>query len=189
MNALRWLAAASLLLALGACAMPPLPAPSAGFDQVSAIQSSDVAPMKVGDFRRGPQVSASADQRVVVRAGTMAAPGGSFTKYLADTLATDLRAAGRYDPNATLEITGLLADTHVDSFNDIAHARLAAEFVLTRDGQEVFRKRVEVSSQWDSDFYAAVAIPEAMNHYTTLYQKLAGALIADQDFRKAAKGR
>lgn len=189
MTPIRWAALALLPLSLGACATPPLPAPEAGFDQVRAIQAADIAPMKVGAFGRGAGVSASADETVIVRAGAMSAPGGSFSKYLADTLAADLKAAGRFDPSSTLEVTGLLVEAHVDSLGTTAHANVAAEFTLVRDGQAVFKKRLEVSSQWDSDFYGAVAIPEAMNHYAALYQQLASALIADQDFRKAAKRR
>jgi hypothetical protein len=175
------------MLQLGACAVAPMPAATAGFDQVRVLQG-DFAAMNVGTFRHGPEVSDAADQTLVVRAGTMTAPGGSFSQYLADTLTADLKAAGHYDPNAKLEITGLLVDTHVDTFGATAHARLSGEFTLTREGAVVYKKRLEVSSEWNSDFIGAVAIPEAMTHYSALYQKLAGALFADDAFRRAAKG-
>lgn len=145
--------------------------------------------MKVGAFVPGQAVSRSADSSLMVRAGVLNAPGGSFAKYLGDTVAADLKAAGRYDAGSSLEISGLLTETHVGSMGPHGHARLAADFTLAREGKAVFGKRVEASSEWSSDFVGAVAIPEAMNHYLGLYQQLVGQLLADKDFRQAAKVR
>ncbi len=145
--------------------------------------------MRVGGFVPGPAVSQSADSALTVRAGVLNAPGGSFARYLGDTLAADLKAAGRYDAGSPLEIRGILTETHVDSMGLHGHARLAADVTLAREGKPVFGKRVEASSEWSSDFAGAVAIPEAMNHYIGLYQQLVGQLLADKEFRQAANIR
>src|SRR5581483_7776331 len=106
--------------------------------------------------------------------------------YLADTIVAELKAAGRFDPNATLMVTGVITDTHVDSAMPTAHAMLAAHFTLLRQGLPVFEKTLVVESSWNSNFVGAVAIPDAFNHYAGLFPLLAGKLFSDPEFRAAA---
>jgi hypothetical protein len=171
-----WLA---LVLPATACAIQPLPEPQASFDNVRALRGSGLDAMKVGDFAMA--------KGVVVKFANLSPPGGSFSQYLADTLAAELRGSGRFDPEATLEVSGQLAESHVDSLAPVAHAKLGADFILTRDGEVVFKKRLVVASAWSTDIHPVAAVPEAVNHYTALYAKLIGALFADPDFRKAAR--
>ncbi|QUD86425.1 hypothetical protein [Phenylobacterium montanum] len=174
-------------LCASGCAMTPLPPPTASLDNVQALRSAGLAPMRTGTFVAGPGRPTEMDHSIAVRAGVQPAPGGSFAKYLGDTLQAELKGAGRLDPNATLVVSGVVTDTHVDSAMPTAHAALAAKFTLVRDGRPVFEKTLRVEDHWDSDFMGAVAIPDAFNHYTGLFPKLIGALLADADFRAAAK--
>jgi hypothetical protein len=66
-------------------------------------------------------------------------------------------------------------------------ARLAASFTLSRDGHPVFTKTLSVESTWDFQFFADIAIPDAFNHYAGLFPALVGKLLADPDFRAAAR--
>ena len=174
------------LLALGACAMEPLPAPSATLDNIQAVRAANIAPLKIGDFVPGPGRPTEMDKEFAVRGGIQPAPEGSFAKYLGDTLAAQLKSAGKLDPNSALVVSGVVTDTHVDSAMPTGSAALAAKFTLIRDGKTVFEKTLRVSDSWNSDFVGAVAIPDAINHYTGLYSNLAGALFSDPDFRAAA---
>jgi hypothetical protein len=177
------------VLALGGCAMGDLPPPQASLDNIQALRGAQIDSMAVGAFTPGPGRPSEMDRSVTVRAGNQAAPGGSFARYLGDTIGAELKGAGRLDPNATLVVSGVVTDTHVDSAMPTAHAALAAHFTLIRGGRVVFDKTLSVDSSWDSNFIGAVAIPDALNHYTGLYPALAAKLFADPDFVAAAHAR
>jgi len=187
MRTVRLAAIAAASLALAACAMTPLPPPTATMDNIQAVRAANLAPVKVGDFTPAPGRPTEMDHSVSVRAGVQDAPNGSFARFLGDTLAAQLKGAGKLDPNSTLVISALVTDTHVDSAMPTAHAALAAKFTLTRNGKVVFEKTLNVQSSWDSAFVGAVAIPDAFNHYAELFSKLVGVLLADPDFRAAAR--
>ena len=182
-------ALAALSLSLGACTMTALPGPTASLDNIQALRSAGVAPMTVGSFTPGPGAPTEMDQSITVRAGIQPAPEGSFAKYLGDTIAVELKGAGKFDPGSTLIVSGVVTNTHLDSGMPVgaAHAALSAKFTLMRGGKVVFDKVLSVDSTWDSNFIGAVAIPDAINHYTDLFQKLAGKLFADPDFNAAAR--
>jgi hypothetical protein len=113
---------------------------------------------------------------------------GSFAKYLAKTIDTDLAAGGKLDPNSDLVINGLLtASDETDGMSE-GDAELGAKFTLTKGGKVIFEKQMLVGAHWDSNFVGAVAIPDAINNYTSLYDKLAIKLFEDKDFAAAAGG-
>jgi hypothetical protein len=176
-------------LGLAACAEAPLPPPQATLDNIQAIRAANLEPLRVGAFAAAPGKPTEMDKSVAVRAGVQPAPGGSFAKYLGDTLAAELKGAGKLDDSSTLVVSGVVTETHVDSGMSTAHAALGAHFTLVRGGATVFEKTLRVESSWDGDFIGAVAIPDAFNHYSGLFPKLADALFADPDFQAAAHPR
>jgi hypothetical protein len=178
----------ALCLTLSACAMPALPPPTASLDTIRAIRASGVAPMNVGDFVPAPGEPTEMDKSVTVRAGVQPAPDGSFAKYLGDTISAELKGAGKLDPNSTLVVSGLITGTHLDSSMSTPRAALAAKITLVRAGKVTFEKTISVESTWDANFIGAVAIPDAINHYTDLYRQLTAKLFADPDFVSAARG-
>lgn len=154
---------------------------------VQLLRTGDIAPMRVGEFSLAPGEPAAMDRSVSVRAGTMSSPdGGSFARYLSETLTTELRAAGKLDPNSAIVVSGLLSESRVDSNMPKGSAALGAAFSVSRDGVVVYQKTLHVEEQWDSAFIGAIAIPAAFDGYTALYAQLVGALLADKDFRTAA---
>ncbi|MGA0601726.1 hypothetical protein ACO2Q3_13555 [Caulobacter sp. KR2-114] len=184
---IRPVLAAAACLVVAACAEAPLPPPQASLDAIQSVRAANLAPMRVGDFTAAPGKPADMDRSVSVRAGVQPAPGGSFAKYLGDSIAAQLKGGGRLDEHARLVVSGVVTDTHVDSAMPTAHASLAAHFTLVRDGKPVFDKTLKVEDSWSSDFVGAVAIPDAFNHYNGLFGKLTEALLADPDFRAAGR--
>ncbi len=174
-------------LTLSACAMAPMAAPQATLDNIQALRAAGIAPLKVGAFTPGPGAPTAMDRKIAVRAGVQAAPKGSYAQFLADTLAAELNGAGKLDPRSTLSVSGVVTDTHVDSTMPTATARLGAHFVLKREAVVVFEKDLDVQSSWSSSFIGAVAIPDAFNQYNGLFQKLVARLLADPDFKAAAR--
>jgi hypothetical protein len=174
-------------LTLGACAMAPVPPPQATLENIQAIRGGTFAAMKVGEFTAGPGAPATMDKRVTVRAGSQAAPSGSYAKLLGETLAAELQGAGKLDPNAALVVSGVVTDTHVDSSMPDATARLSAHFTLKKNGAVAFDKTLTTSATWKSSFMGAVAIPDAFNHYNALFPQLVTALLSDPEFKATSR--
>ncbi|MBI3675317.1 MAG: hypothetical protein HY243_01700 [Proteobacteria bacterium] len=187
MNVLRYFLVVIVSAAVASCAMAPLPAPQASIDNLQTIRAAGIAPVKLGDFTLAPGLSDATDKSIAIRAMTVAAPGGSFTGYLRDTLRVELQAGGKLDPNSTIVVSGQLTRSVIDAGMSDPHAILGAIFVVTRDGNEVYRKPLEVRTRWTGDFLGGIAIPEADKQYTALYAKLVSAFLSDGDFKVAAQ--
>ena len=155
-------------------------------DAVQTLRGSDIPAMRLGTFALAPGRSAAMDKGVVIRSVNLTSPdGGSFASYLSKALETDLRAAGKYDESSVLVVQGLLTDSSVDAGISTGDAVLGAKFSLVRSGNAIFEKEITVRSKWDSSFVGAVAIPEAVNQYSALYDKLVLQFLTDADFKRA----
>ena len=112
---------------------------------------------------------------------------GSFALQLRDQLAAELKAAGLDAPNAKVMISATVTDNQLEAGLSKGMGRLAARFQVQREGQMAFDKELVASSQWETSFVAAVAVPDAFNRYGALYQNLVGQLLDDPQFRVAVK--
>jgi len=173
-------------LALSGCVSVKMGSPQPSLQTLEALRASDFPAMAVGSFTLAPGLPASLDRSASIRAVSLSSPeDGSFAKYLGKVLETDLRLSGKLDPNADTVLSGLLTASSVDSESDKGRATLGAKFSLLRAGKRVFEKTLKVDATWDSTFIGAVAIPDAINNYTALYDKLALSLLTDADFKAA----
>jgi hypothetical protein len=187
-KAIQTLLLALLGVVVSGCVTQPMGTPQASMAVVQKLRAADLPAMKVGNFVPAPKLRAGADSSAEIRALTLVSPiDKSFAKYLGKTIEENLKAAGKLDPNTGLVVEALLTETDVDSTIGTGTAKLGAQFTLRRDGQSVFTKHLLVDDRWDSVFLGAVAIPDAANHYTMLYDRLAEALFTDADFLAAAK--
>lgn len=174
-------------LTLTACAMAPIPPPEATLANIQAVRAGNFAPLQVGAFTPGPGAPSAMDKTVTVRAGSQAAPSGSYARFLGDTLAAELKGAGRLDAASGLVVSGVVTKTHVDSAMPSGSAELEAHFTLTKSGAKTYDKTLGVTATWASGFMGAVAIPDAFNHYNALYPQLVTKLLSDPDFTAAAR--
>jgi hypothetical protein len=185
----RRFGAAALLVIAGlmtGCAHHPMGTPVASAENVQKIRASNVAPVQLGTFARGPAMDRDTDTKISIRATTIFSPyQDSFALYLKETLTTDLRAAGLLDPASPIKIDGFLTESKVDPAMSQGTGSLAARFVVTRAGSSVYDKELRVDATWDSSFVGAIAIPAAVNQYTALYRKLVAKLLDDPLFRSA----
>ena len=182
----RAVGAVATSLALCACASVTLPPASASGDVVMSLRAANAAAMNAGTFVVAPGQSPDMDASLPgLRGSSLRAPGGSFTGYLADAITADLKASGLYDPAAAIVISGELTESQVDAAIGTGTAHLGARMKVRKAGVMVYDRTFAVSDQWDSSFIGAIAIPEAMNRYTALYQKLAQKMFDDPEFRRA----
>lgn len=178
-------AAAALLTG---CAQIPLGAPAVSVDNIQKAKAADMTPVAVGEFGLAAGKDKAMDAGISMRSNTISSPiQGSFAQYLKENLAVELRGAGLLDPASKTVISGKLTDSMADAASSQGKGSLGAQFTVMRDGRKVYDKELRVSSTWESSFVGAIAIPAAVNQYTTLYRTLIGKLLDDPDFRSAVK--
>ena len=180
-------AALAAMVSLAGCGSVPLPQHQASVEAIQSLRGGDLAPMKVGAFTRDPKMPATQDKSIVSRSVTVTSPDGeSFAAYLGNVLKTDLEAAGKLDPASGLEVRGVLTTNELSTGIGTGKGALGARFTLMRKGAPVYDKSLVAQQEWDGNFIGAVAIPDAINHYMSLYKELVEKLLKDDEFRKAA---
>lgn len=182
----HWWVAVAVAAGLGGCT-ETLPPPAPDIEGLLALRSFEMAPAAVGQFTAtGP--TAAQDRGVTIRAGTFRPPEGtSWAGYLGDTLAAQLRASGKLDPQSQIRIEGELVENRRGENMSSGRATITAQFRVRRGDIVVYDKRLEQRSDWDSNYFGFVAYEAALRHYTALYPKLVEQLLNDPDFRKAVK--
>ncbi|MES1156384.1 MAG: hypothetical protein ABUL73_01275 [Alphaproteobacteria bacterium] len=184
---MRTVFAIAFLCVVSGCATQ-LPAPTSTFDNIQQTRASNIAPLSLGAFGAGPSLPAGREHGLSFRADTLHPPtGGTFSGYLRETIAAELTAAGKLDPNSQHVLSGQLTRSEASTFGSQSRGELGARFQLTNGGTVVFNKEIVVDDTWPSAFMGATAIPDAENHYSGLYPKLFAALLADAEFRAAAQ--
>jgi hypothetical protein len=185
-NGIRLASIAAVSVTIFGCTTLKMPAPVASADNLSSLRAAYLAPARTGAFVLAPGKDANMDKSLGgLRAASLEPSNGSFAQILKEELVVDLKSAGLYDEGANTVITGQLTDSQVDAAIGTGTGRLAAHFLVARDGKTVFDKELAVDAKWDSSFIGAIAIPAAVNQYTALYKTLAGKLFADADFQHA----
>lgn len=158
------------------------------FDNVQRLRESNTPALALGEFTRGPGLSAQDDRSISIRADSLRPPsGGTFSSYLGSVIQSELAGAGKLDPASAFVLSGQITRSDVSTTSAQSQAALAVQFRLTRGGVVVFDEEVAVSEEWPSSYWGIEAIPAAMNHYTGLYPKAFGALLADPEFQAAAR--
>jgi hypothetical protein len=180
----------AILMLLGTnligCASVTMPPPTASASTVEKLRTANLVPSMVGNFTLAPDRDPDMDRKVGgLRGSSIHAASGSYSQQLKDVIITELKAAGLYDEKSQIQIEGQLTDSQVDAAIGTGTARLAAHFTVNRAGKRVFDKELSVDAQWESSFVGAIALPAAINQYTSLYKSLAAKLFDDQDFRTA----
>jgi len=173
---------AAVLAGCSATAAPPSASPRA----VRAASAPQIPPLAIGAFRIGPGLSPASDRAVGLRAARLLPPNKtSFAAYLGETLAEQLRLAGKLDPNARFTISAELVENSANPKIGQATGALAARFRVTENGTVRMDKTLRVEASWNSSFIGAVAIDAAEREYVALYSQLVEKLLEDPDFRQA----
>ena len=178
-----------LLLAMQAACTTVMPPPIASGARSEALLAAKLPPTNVGTFKlaQGKPPLVDTELSGGLRGGNIAAPSGSFSQHLKDTLKAELQSAGLLDLRAQHVIEGQLTDSKVDAAIGTGTARLAARFQVLRQGQVLFDKEVVAEDSWDSSFMGAVAIPRAIERYNGIYKLLVVKLLTDAEFVQALK--
>lgn len=183
-----WVLAAFAVMTLSGCMQMPL-SYQPTLENIEKIRTSNMAPVSVGSFAVAPGKPASLDTTISARGSTAVAPEGSFSQHLKAALTQDLRSAGKYDPDSTIVISGLLTENSLEAPVGTGKGALGAVFMVKRKGQAVYEKELSERSEWPSAFVGAEAIPTALSQYASLYKKLLSKLFGDEGFKKATQAQ
>jgi hypothetical protein len=176
------------IVLLAGCAQLQLGQPVPSIDNIQKARASGIAPLSLGHFAIAPGKDVSLDQKVSARSNTIYSPyASSFARYLKETLAADLAAAGLLDPASAIVVEGWLTDSQLDVPTGQARGSVAARFTLTKAGARIYDKEHRASATWAASFVGVEAVPGAINEYGLLYRKLVAMLLDDPAFRAAAK--
>jgi len=169
------------------CASINMNAPKATTENVAKLRGGPaLAPAAVSRFALAPGLPASVEESMSIRGGnSLRAPNSTFSQYLKESLRVELEAAGLFDQNSPIKISGELTESSLDSSMSTASGILSARFVVTRDEAVKYNRVIQAKSEWPGSFVGAVAIPEAAGQYERLYRKLVGQLFEDAEFKKA----
>ena len=174
-------------LCLSGCAQIPLSPPTAKAEVVEKVRASRLAPVNVGSFKPDPKLGADNDRGINVRSNTVSSPvEGSFAQYLRETLLVNLKASGLYDASSPTTLSGFLTESLLDVGIETGQSNLGARFVLSNGGKILYDKELKASANWPSSFVGAIAIPQGINQYADLYNKLVSQLFDDPDYQKAS---
>jgi len=174
---------------LAGCARVPLAPPQPSMANLEVLQAVTIAPVNVGQFVLADGKPAEMDKVLSVRGNAVYSPiDDSFAQFLKESLVTELRTAGKYDPAAPTVVRGWLTENRMEAGGmEGNRAFLGARFAVNHGEQVVYDKELAAQARWDADFAGVSAVPAAINEYTMLFRKLLGQLFADEDFRKATQ--
>ncbi|MCH5651836.1 hypothetical protein PSYCIT7_022095 [Pseudomonas syringae Cit 7] len=135
---------------------------------------------------RQTQVSAAAGQdSLQVRGNPVTSPSGSITQHIQDALTGELDRAGLIDPQSPRQLNVLVTQNELTAGMGTGTGTIAAHFTLINGAKVEYDATKQVSSQWNSSFLGAVAIPNAANAYNPLVRDLLKALYSDPLFTQA----
>lgn len=168
-------------LALQGCGIT-MPRYEPSYDNVQKLRSE--GPLATLD---NPSVQADTGQNsIFVRANPVRSPEGDLSTHVQRALESELRLAGLLQPGSPRHLDVRLRRTELNAaaFGD-GQGSLAADFTLSENGKPLYQSSKNVSSRWDSSFFAVLALPRAANAFNPLVRQLLAELYQDPAFVQA----
>lgn len=179
-----WVGVLALVLMTGCASKAPPYQPS--IENVAVLKRAGSTPVAVGAFTVQADMKGAAS--IQLRGSTMEPVAGDYARYLAEALRIDLELARRLDPKASIEVSGVLLKNEIAAGGIVTNSgEIEAQFIVRREGRQVYDKVKRGALQWESSFAGAVAIPKAAQQYPLLVQSLLGQLSADAEFQSAIR--
>jgi hypothetical protein len=186
MAKIKWIGAVLLMAGLSACSTVA-PKYNSNFDNVAALRSQQLRPIKVGDVSKEQNAKTNIN-KLTIRGGDYASPYGSFTAYLQNALKQELDDARLLDSSSDLQITAVLLKNQLDASGaSRAYAAVEARFVVKDSSAVKYDSVKSARYEWDSSFAGNVAIPKANQNYPVVMQRLLTSLFTDPAFIAAIK--
>lgn len=170
----------SMIALLSGCAMTA-PNYTPSIASVSAIKNSGATPAAVAKA----SVAKPELNKISLRSNPLKSPYGDYSSYVEQALKKELSDAGLLDANAGTVIGTTLTKNDIDTGMATGTGNIAAIFTVTKAGKKIFEKEIAATETWESSFVGAIAIPNAVNAYPAMVNKLVTKLFSDKEFLTA----
>jgi hypothetical protein len=172
------------VLTLSGCIVTPAPTYQPAIDNTTAL-AKQMRPLGVDAFSAASRVE---NKTLVIRGSQLhGGTDGTYATYLRDAVITELKTANDYADSGKTRLSGVLTRNELATNIGTGKCTVGAEFSLSRDGKVLFKKTLLAEHEWESSFVGAIAIPAAINNYSTTVQQLLGKLFSDPDFNAAVQ--
>jgi hypothetical protein len=170
------------LLTLSGCISTPAPTYQAAIDNTTTL-AKQAKPLGVGAFNAAGGVE---NKTLVIRGSRLhGGTDGTYATYLRDAVIAELKTANDYAESGNTLLSGVLTRNELATNIGTGKCTVGAEFSLSRAGRLIYKKTLLAEHEWESSFIGAIAIPAAINNYSTTVQQLLGKLFSDPDFNAA----
>lgn len=173
-------------LQLSGCASLVAPSYSPSYESIDQVKKVKAVRLSVGTVL--PTDPAAKVNTISLRGSSLKASDGTFAKYLENAIVSDLKEMGFYDSTSSsrIDITILKNDIDISGFSN-GNGMLEAAVKVTCNNVVSLDKTYTATTQFDSSFAGAVAIPKGQSEYPNLVRAFLTQLYSDSAFVEAIK--
>lgn len=182
MNHIKKITIIALGLLISACSLQA-PVYNASMENVQTIKRVKTeAQVNIGQITTPKKLS-----KISLRGSSMYSPvNKSYGDYLSRALEAELKLAKVWSGVSSTVITGEIVSNDIDvSGFSTGTGEISVNFVMTREGTEIYNKNISANIEFESSFVGAIAIPNGQASYVDLVQALIKNLFEDKSFIKA----
>jgi hypothetical protein len=171
------------VIILAGCSMHTPPYATA-IENNQIIKRSGIQPLSVGSISNDKKLN-----KISLRGSKMhSSVGNGYGDYLSDALTQELKLAKLWSAVSTTVISGEIIENDIDiSGFSKGNGSISVKFVVQSGDNIVFDKVVSTTTDIESSFMGAIAIPNGQANYPLLVQQLIKTLFSDADFINAVK--
>lgn len=139
-------------------------------------------PLALGEFKaEKPEL-----EQLSIRASSLEAKEGSYSAYLKDAIKSELLLASMLGSVGDAELIAILLENELNTSSIVTgEGKISAQFIVKNNQKITYNKVLKATTTFPSSFSGAHAIPNAINAYPELVQRLLESLYSDKDFATA----
>ena len=168
-----------LVFLLSGCGTNYIPKYEVNADNIDELRKHPNIEASVGSFSSNPP---ELSKPLTIRAiNKFASPyENSFAKYIEEALKLELNLADKYNPEATVKVSGVLIKQNLDS--NSGTGQMEVTFNVVRKGKLVYEITVIGTHSFETSILGAIAIPNTAKAYPPLVSNVLNKLFKDKQF-------
>lgn len=183
MNSFRLLLISALVLLMTGCGALKAPAYSPDYQALDSLKNKKLVNVSVA--RVEPSDPEHKVNIIPLRAMSLVAEQGTFSAYLESALIEDLSQMGIYQADSGIQISAELVENNIDiSSFSTGVGKIVINLEILKSGNGVFQKEYVGTTEFESSFAGAVAIPKAQTEYPFLVRAVLKQVYSDPEFIK-----
>lgn len=163
------------------CASFIAPNYSADYESLDRLKATKPGKLQVAEVK--PTDVEAPVNKISLRAARLESPDGTFSKYLEKAIARDLAEIGALDPKSDTRLDATMLKNEIDiSGFGTGTGTMQVELTVTRGVAQRLRKVYRASTEFESSFAGAVAIPKGQAEYANLVRAFLKQVYTDPAF-------